>query len=309
MDLTEERHMKITAAVVPVRSAPFEIETLDLAAPLADEVLVRVVASGMCHTDLHARDGYFPNLPYPVVCGHEGAGTTDPAVSRPAGPEFFSLRVMCDPEKSLPDNGSGPDWGDASGTAVYRGSVVCLGHNPVVWGGPALMVAAGGNMAQSRAILASIGWLVAVAFAAPCDARVVRLVVEQTRSFAGGMSFGDVGPYQRLDGTAYMEVDPRDPLNAIYPAKNPIVMGLGYAVTRDIGSFLRYDTQDDLGNSNPLAANPTDVGIRRSYSFGSSSTGMYQREFLYLGFNEDESHCAVFDARWIHKSGKLNALP
>jgi aryl-alcohol dehydrogenase len=66
--------MKITAAVVPVRSAPFEIETLDLAALLADEVLVRVVASGMCHTDLHARDGYFPNLPYPVVCGHEGAG-------------------------------------------------------------------------------------------------------------------------------------------------------------------------------------------------------------------------------------------
>ena len=66
--------MKITAAVVPVRSAPFEMEALDLAAPLADEVLVRVVASGMCHTDLHARDGYFPNLPYPVVCGHEGAG-------------------------------------------------------------------------------------------------------------------------------------------------------------------------------------------------------------------------------------------
>ena len=66
--------MKITTAVVPVRSAPFEMEALDLAAPLADEVLVRVVASGMCHTDLHARDGYFPNLPYPVVCGHEGAG-------------------------------------------------------------------------------------------------------------------------------------------------------------------------------------------------------------------------------------------
>jgi hypothetical protein len=43
--------MNITAAVVPARSAAFEIETLDLAAPLADEVLVRVVASGMCHTD------------------------------------------------------------------------------------------------------------------------------------------------------------------------------------------------------------------------------------------------------------------
>ena len=60
--------------MVPVPSASFAIETLDLGAPLADEVLVRIAASGMCHTDLHARDGYFPNLPYPVVCGHEGAG-------------------------------------------------------------------------------------------------------------------------------------------------------------------------------------------------------------------------------------------
>jgi aryl-alcohol dehydrogenase len=66
--------MKITAAVVPARSAPFEIEVLDLARPNSDEVLVRIVASGMCHTDLHARDGYFANLPYPIVCGHEGAG-------------------------------------------------------------------------------------------------------------------------------------------------------------------------------------------------------------------------------------------
>src|SRR5207248_7154776 len=71
--------MKITAAVVPARSQPFEIQQLDLAAPLADEVLVRIVASGLCHTDLHARDGYFPNLPYPVVCGHEGAGIVEAA--------------------------------------------------------------------------------------------------------------------------------------------------------------------------------------------------------------------------------------
>src|SRR5438046_9371969 len=71
--------MQITAAVVPARSAPFELQTLDLARPQADEVLVRIVASGLCHTDLHARDGYFPNLPYPVVCGHEGAGIVEAA--------------------------------------------------------------------------------------------------------------------------------------------------------------------------------------------------------------------------------------
>src|SRR5260370_35600627 len=69
--------MKITAAVVTARSAPFELQTLDLAGPQADEVLVRIVASGLCHTDLHARDGYFPNLPYPIVCGHEGAGIVE----------------------------------------------------------------------------------------------------------------------------------------------------------------------------------------------------------------------------------------
>src|SRR6266487_2684982 len=50
--------------------------------------------------------------------------------------------------------------------------------------------------------------------AASTEARVVRLVVEQTRRSANGKSFGDVGPYERLDGMVYIEVDPRDPLNA-----------------------------------------------------------------------------------------------
>ena len=89
----------------------------------------------------------------------------------------------------------------------------------------------------------------------------------------------------------------------IYPAKNPTVMGLGYAVTRDVASFLRYQAQDAAGNPNPLALSSSEVGIRRAYSFGSSSTGMYQRDFVYLGFNEDEAHRKVFDAVNIHIGG------
>ena len=50
--------------------------------------------------------------------------------------------------------------------------------------------------------------------ARPSEARVVRFIVEQTRTFAEGTSFGNVGPYLRLDGTVVIEVDPRDPLNA-----------------------------------------------------------------------------------------------
>jgi hypothetical protein len=82
----------------------------------------------------------------------------------------------------------------------------------------------------------------------------------------------------------------------IYPAKNPWVMGLGYAVTRDVASFLRNAVRDDAGNANPLAQSSGTVGIRRVYATGTSSTGMYLRDFLYLGFNEDESHRKVFDA-------------
>jgi aryl-alcohol dehydrogenase len=65
--------MRIDAAVVSERSGPFVIDTLELCEPRPDELIVRVVASGMCQTDLHGRDGYYAS-PYPGVYGHEGAG-------------------------------------------------------------------------------------------------------------------------------------------------------------------------------------------------------------------------------------------
>ena len=65
--------MQITAAVVRKKFSPFEIDTVELTDPRSDEVLVKIVASGMCHTDLHGRDGYFA-IPYPAVFGHEGGG-------------------------------------------------------------------------------------------------------------------------------------------------------------------------------------------------------------------------------------------
>ena len=65
--------MKITAAVVHERSGPFTIEQLDLCDPRADELLVEVTATGMCATDLHGRDAYYPTK-FPKVFGHEGAG-------------------------------------------------------------------------------------------------------------------------------------------------------------------------------------------------------------------------------------------
>src|SRR5712692_11402227 len=65
--------MQITAAVARERFGPFSIERLELTDPRPDELLVKIVASGMCQTDQHGRDGYY-NTPLPAVFGHEGAG-------------------------------------------------------------------------------------------------------------------------------------------------------------------------------------------------------------------------------------------
>src|SRR6185437_9727040 len=65
--------MKITAAVVHERSGAFKVEQLDLCDPRSEELLVEVVASGMCATDMHGRDAYYPTK-FPKVFGHEGAG-------------------------------------------------------------------------------------------------------------------------------------------------------------------------------------------------------------------------------------------
>ena len=77
-----------------------------------------------------------------------------------------------------------------------------------------------------------------------------------------------------------------------YEAKDPIVMGLGFAAMRDVISFLRYDEADDSGNANPLASD----GLPRvAISFGSSQSGRALRDFLYQGFNEDVEGRIVFD--------------
>lgn len=65
--------MTIRAAVVRSPHSPMIFEELTLESPRDDEVLVRIVATGVCHTDMAMRDQVFP-VPQPIVLGHEGAG-------------------------------------------------------------------------------------------------------------------------------------------------------------------------------------------------------------------------------------------
>ena len=67
---------KIKAAVLRKRGGPLKIESLEMEGPRDDEVLVRIVASGICHTDIDFCD-YWEKSDGPVVLGHEGAGVVE----------------------------------------------------------------------------------------------------------------------------------------------------------------------------------------------------------------------------------------
>ena len=69
--------MKIRAAVLEGFGEPLEVQEVDLAEPKAGEVLVRLVACGICHTDLYTASGADPSGYAPTVLGHEGAGVVE----------------------------------------------------------------------------------------------------------------------------------------------------------------------------------------------------------------------------------------
>src|SRR5664279_4685039 len=52
----------------------YKIETIEIDPPAAGEVLIQMKATGLCHSDEHARTGDMPMPHYPIICGHEGAG-------------------------------------------------------------------------------------------------------------------------------------------------------------------------------------------------------------------------------------------
>ena len=77
--------MEIKAAVVFEKSGEFSIEQLQISDPNDDEVLVRIVGTGICHTDIAGREQYLPIPPeraFPAVFGHEGAGVVETVGAR-----------------------------------------------------------------------------------------------------------------------------------------------------------------------------------------------------------------------------------
>jgi S-(hydroxymethyl)glutathione dehydrogenase / alcohol dehydrogenase len=74
--------MRIRAVVLHEPKRPVRIETVELDPPHDDEVLVRMAAAGVCHSDLHLADGALGRGRWPIVLGHEGAGVVEQVGAR-----------------------------------------------------------------------------------------------------------------------------------------------------------------------------------------------------------------------------------
>lgn len=112
------------------------------------------------------------------------------------------------------------------------------------------------------------------------------------------------GAFRYLDSHK-VQIDRPDSMDAgaiyefVYPAKDPVVQGLGFVATRDLIAFLRDD--------NTSVARPVE-GIDTVLAFGISQSGRFLRDFIAQGFNADEQGRKVFDGAFINVAGSRKTM-
>ena len=111
-------------------------------------------------------------------------------------------------------------------------------------------------------------------YRAQVEDQPIPVPADQWRYNAGGMSVSLLPEGAKFKPGKLYEL--------VYPAKNPIVAGLGFAAQRDLAAFLRYANADDAGHPNPLAGD-----VRHVYTTCVSQPCRFMRDFVALGFNED----------------------
>jgi Alpha/beta hydrolase domain len=94
--------------------------------------------------------------------------------------------------------------------------------------------------------------------------------------------------------------DPNRLYEIVFKAANPLVLGIGYAATRDLVSFLRHQTMAPGGGSNPISGTVT-----KTLGIGSSQSGAFLRALTFYGMNEDEDRHIVFDGIWPMIDGRM----
>jgi hypothetical protein len=89
----------------------------------------------------------------------------------------------------------------------------------------------------------------------------------------------------------------------IYRAKDPRVLGLGFAAARDLAAFLKHEEKDNSGTGNPVYRRGNKAVV-----MGTSQSGRFIRSFLHLGFNADEQGRIAFEGAMPHIGGGLISL-
>jgi hypothetical protein len=89
----------------------------------------------------------------------------------------------------------------------------------------------------------------------------------------------------------------------VFTARDPYVLGAGFAAFRDLAAFFHNASQDDVGTPNPVAGH-----IKWVIGRGVSQSGNFLRQFIHLGFNEDEFSRQVYDGAWPIIAGRRIAL-
>jgi hypothetical protein len=97
--------------------------------------------------------------------------------------------------------------------------------------------------------------------------------------------------------------DPAKLYQVTFQAKDPYVLGAGFAAWRDVGAFFKYAAADDFGTANPVAQQVT-----HSIGRGSSQSGNFLRGWLHLGFNQTEDRRQLHDGLWPIIAGRRIAL-
>ena len=123
--------------------------------------------------------------------------------------------------------------------------------------------------------------------------------------FCGGGTFAAPLPLTALPVQICLNggFNPAKLYQVVYTAKNPLVLGVGFAAWRDVGSFFKNAFADDIGTPNPIAGK-----ITSSIGRGVSQSGNFLRGWLHLGFNQDEAGRQVHDGGWPIIAGRRIAL-
>ena len=100
-----------------------------------------------------------------------------------------------------------------------------------------------------------------------------------------------------LNGATF---DPNRLYEIVFKAANPLVLGIGYAATRDFVSFLHHETSAPGGGSNPISGTVT-----KTLGIGSSQSGAFLRALTFYGMNQDEDGRIVFNGIWPMVDGRM----